>query len=55
MKAADLYFDALVQGPSDAAPFDDDCVRVENGVQTVHNLAAKPDQDARDGFNPGAR
>ncbi len=54
VKVADSYFDALVQGSGDAAPFDDDCVRVENGVQTVHNPSAKPAPDARDGFNPGA-
>ncbi len=54
VKVADSYFDALVQSSGDVAPFDDDCVRVENGMQTVNNAAARPAPGARNGFNPGA-
>jgi hypothetical protein len=32
---ADLYFDAVEQSKGDVAPFADDCVRHENGVQTT--------------------
>jgi len=54
VKVADSYFDALVQSSGDVAPFDDDCVRVENGIQTVNDPSAKPAPGARNGFNPGA-
>lgn len=54
IKAADSYFEALLKGSGDLAPFDDDCVRIENGVQTVNNPDAKPQPGARNGFNPGA-
>jgi hypothetical protein len=49
------YFDALEMSDGDVAPFDDDCVRVENGVQTVNNKAAAGQaNDVAKGFNPGA-
>jgi hypothetical protein len=52
---ANSYFDALVQSDGGVAPFDDDCVRVENGVQTVNNKAAAgPPSAMAQGFNPGA-
>ena len=54
VKVADSYFDALVQSSGEVAPFDEDCVRVENGVQTVNNPASRPASGARNGFNPGA-
>ena len=31
------YYDALVKGDGDAAPFADDCLRHENGMQTTGN------------------
>ena len=54
VKVADSYFDALVQGSAALAPFDEDCMRFENGVQTVNNPASRPAPGARNGFNPGA-
>lgn len=33
------YYDALVNGDGDAAPFADDCMRRENGMQTTGNPA----------------
>jgi len=35
--AVDHYFDGLNQGNGDIVPFDDECVRTENGVQTANN------------------
>ncbi len=35
------YYDALVNGDGSAAPFADDCVRRENGMQTTGNPPAK--------------
>ncbi len=55
IRIANSYFDALVTSSGAAAPFDDDCVRVENGVQTVNNKAAAGQpSDMAKGFNPGA-
>ncbi len=55
VRIANLYFEALVKDSGDVAPFDDDCVRIENGVQTVNNKAAAGQpSDLAKGFNPGA-
>ena len=55
VRAANAYFDALVKGSGDIAPFDDDCVRIENGVQTVNNKPpAGQASDPAKGLNPGA-
>jgi hypothetical protein len=35
------YYDALVNGDGDAAPFADDCLRHENGMQTTGNPPPK--------------
>ena len=37
---ANSYFEALEKDSGSVAPFDDDCVRIENGVQTVNNKPA---------------
>src|SRR5690349_16926068 len=37
LKIAATYYDALVNGDGKAAPFADDCVRRENGMQTTGN------------------
>ncbi len=55
VRTANLYFEALEKSDGSVAPFDDDCVRVENGVQTVNNKAAAGQaSDVAKGFNPGA-
>ena len=47
VRITNLYFEALEKSNGEVAPFDDDCVRVENGMQTVNNPppppSAKPD------------
>ena len=45
--AADAYFDGVQDDDSDRIPAADDCVRIENGVQTVLNPAAE-------GLGPGS-
>ncbi len=35
--AVDHYFDGLNRGDGNIVPFDDDCARTENGVQTANN------------------
>ena len=39
---ADSYFEALENANGKLAPFDDDCVRRENGGQTTHNATPVP-------------
>lgn len=39
LNAGNAYYDALVNGRGDLAPFADDCVRRENGMQTNANPA----------------
>ncbi len=39
---ANLYFDAIEQDDGSVAPFADDCVRHENGVQTTTNVEPDP-------------
>ena len=41
LKIAATYYDALVNGDGKAAPFADDCVRRENGMQTTGNPPPK--------------
>jgi len=38
--AANQYFNGIEQGNGDIVPFDDDCVRIENGLQTAPSTAA---------------
>ena len=45
--AADAYFDGVQDDDADLIPAADDCVRIENGVQTVLNPAAE-------GLGPGS-
>jgi hypothetical protein len=41
LKIGASYYDALVNGDGDAAPFADDCLRHENGMQTTGNPPPK--------------
>jgi hypothetical protein len=41
LKIGRSYYDALVNGDGNAAPFADDCVRRENGMQTTGNAPPK--------------
>jgi hypothetical protein len=41
-RAADSYFDAIEQSNGNLAPFADDCVRHENGMQTTTNTTPPP-------------
>ena len=41
LKIAESYYPALVSANGDAAPFADDCVRHENGMQTTGNPPPK--------------
>jgi hypothetical protein len=36
------YFDGIEQGNGDIVPFDPDCVRIENGIQTCPGSASSP-------------
>jgi hypothetical protein len=46
LRAADSYFDAIEQSNGNLAPFADDCVRHENGMQTTGNTSpAQPDSN----------
>jgi hypothetical protein len=36
------YFDGIEQGNGDIVPFDKDCVRIENGIQTCPSSASSP-------------
>lgn len=42
IKIADLYFQGLVSCRGDIIPFDDDCNRIENSLQTSNNPGALP-------------
>lgn len=59
--AANQYFNGIEQGNGDIVPFDDDCVRIENGLQTAPStaaaagaLAGHPPLTAREQFNSKA-
>jgi len=59
--AVDQYFNGIEQGNGDIVPFDDDCVRIENGRQTAPSTAAatgamagRPAMNARQQFNSKA-
>lgn len=41
-RIADSYFDSIEQSNGDLAPFADDCVRHENGMQTTTNTTPRP-------------
>ncbi len=41
LKIGESYYTALVSGSGDAAPFADDCLRHENGMQTTRNPPPK--------------
>src|SRR6185312_15667094 len=41
LKIGASYYDAIVKSDGDAAPFADDCVRRENGMQTTGNAPPK--------------
>ena len=41
-RVADSYFDSIEQSNGDLAPFADDCVRHENGMQTTTNATPRP-------------
>jgi hypothetical protein len=41
-RIADSYFDSIEQSNGDLAPFADDCVRHENGMQTTTNKTGSP-------------
>jgi hypothetical protein len=36
------YFDGIEQGNGDIVPFDPDCIRIENGIQTCPSSASSP-------------
>jgi hypothetical protein len=36
------YFDGIEQGSGDIVPFDPDCIRIENGIQTCPSSASSP-------------
>jgi hypothetical protein len=36
------YFDGIEQGNGDIVPFDKDCIRIENGIQTCPSSSASP-------------
>lgn len=42
LAAANSYYDSIVQGDGNLAPFADDCIRRENGFGTTSNLALPP-------------
>jgi hypothetical protein len=53
-RIADSYFDSIEQSKGDLAPFADDCVRHENGLQTTTNTTPSPTPiDAGLAANPG--
>ena len=59
--AADQYFNGIEQGNGDIVPFDDNCVRIENGRQTAPStpaatgaMAGRPAMSARQQFNSKA-
>ena len=59
--AANQYFNGIEQGNGDIVPFDDDCIRIENGRQTAPSSAAasgamagRPPMTARQQFNSKA-
>jgi hypothetical protein len=47
---ANRYFDAIEQHSSSAAPFHDECMRVENGVRTTDNPQATLPRSCRSGM-----
>ncbi len=59
--AANQYFDGIEQGNGDIVPFDDDCIRIENGRQTAPStasatgaMAGRPAMSARQQMNSKA-
>lgn len=59
--AANQYFNGIEQGNGDIVPFDDDCIRIENGLQTAPStasaagaLSGHPPMTAREQFNSKA-
>jgi hypothetical protein len=53
-RAADSYFDSIEQSNGDLAPYGDDCVRHENGMQTTTNKTPAPGPLDSAGGGPGA-
>ena len=51
LAAANAYFDSIEQDAGDIAPYADDCVRHENGMQTTTNKTPTP--TPLDAANPG--
>ncbi len=51
LAAANAYFDSIEQDDGDVAPYADDCVRHENGMQTTTNKTPSP--TPLDAANPG--
>ena len=51
LAAANAYFDSIEQDDGDIAPYADDCVRHENGMQTTTNKTPTP--TPLDAANPG--
>ena len=51
LAAADAYFDSIEQDDGNVAPYADDCVRHENGMQTTTNKT--PQAGPLDQANPG--
>jgi hypothetical protein len=41
-RAANAYFDSIEESNGDVAPYADDCVRHENGMQTTTNKTPQP-------------
>ncbi len=50
ISAADSYFNAIEQHNGDVAPFDPQCVRFENGVQTTGSPAINSPMGCREGM-----
>jgi hypothetical protein len=42
IEIADKYFEAIQENLVDSVPFDEECARLENGVQTANNPSATP-------------
>ena len=49
--AANQYFNGIELGNGDIVPLYDDCIRVENGVQTAPSMNGGPNTSIRDSFN----
>jgi len=52
--AANAYFDGIEQGNGNIVPFDADCNRLENGLQTTNNPHLMEDMAAGDAAAPSA-